>query len=718
MGCCGCADEENDPEPPQKGTNQQRSCTDVLWLAFFILFWLVMILIAAFALVYGNPLRLRNGYDSYGNTCGVKKNEKIGDIALSGLDTSDKPYLFYLDVKNLKQSLQICVKQCPDRNINTLQDLKSFWNRTGSSLCTYDFDLQSELSDVRLKIAESLTADSLTYPLGPCPPLPVYNSISVLHRCVPRPVKELTTQVIGGIYSFLNEWDTVEQVLSDLYDTWDVILALCGLALVLALFLVAVLHFVASIVAYVFMIAVSIACVVGTGILWYTYAGIKWSLDNTPDNELLDKSIHNERAILIYSILATIFTIILLLIVWALRKRIGFLAQLFKESSECLIDMPYLFIQPFVTFLALLAFFAFWVSVIVCLATATYPGSKSLTPMFGKPEIQAAVTSPPLPTSADNLSPRMGNVSVRQLKTLKFVEFIDATWVRYMWWVYLIGLIWTSEFILACQQMVIAGAVAIWYFDGGKKNIGSPVLTSITNLVSYHLGSMALGSVLITILKIPRLILTYIYAKLKNNEETSECAKCGLKCCICCFYCLEKCVRFMNHNAYTVIAMQGINFCSAARRAFSVLVSNALQLATLNSVGDFILFLGKCFVTAVTGSIGLLLLKRDENLKFYAIPVLVIVIFSFFIAHCVLSIYEVVIDTLFLCMCEDHNMNGDTGNWKKSTVVELQQQAIAQRNERSAADGDVGHDETDEHTQNTIDEDGGQPAELTPINES
>lgn len=72
-----------------------------------------------------------------------------------------------------------------------------------------------------------------------------------------------------------------------------------------------------------------------------------------------------------------------------------------------------------------------------------------------------------------------------------------------------------------------------------------------------------------------------------------------------------------------------------------MLVSNALQLATLNSVGDFILFLGKCFVTAVTGSLGLLLLKRDENLKFYAIPVLVIAIFSFFIAHCVLSLYEV-----------------------------------------------------------------------------
>lgn len=712
MGCCGCGDEEVEQEPPQKGTNQQRSCTDVIWLALFIIFWLFMILIAAFALVYGNPIRLRNGYDSYGNTCGVQKNDKIGDIALSGRDTSDKPYLFYLDVQNLKQSLQICVKQCPDRHISSLVELKGFVNRTGSSLCSYDFDILA-MDDDKLKIAES----SLTSSIGPCPPLPVYNSAAVLHRCIPKPVKELASQVIGGIYGFLNSWDTVEQVLSDLYDTWEVILALCGLALVLALFLVAVLHFVASLVAYIFMIAVSIACLVGTGILWYTYAGIKWNLDVTPVEALLEKSIQNERAILVYAILATIFTLIILLLVWALRSRIGFLAQLFRESSECLIDMPYLLVQPFVTFIALLIFFSFWLMVIACLATATYPGSKSLTPLFGKADLSSTVTNAPYALPGDIASTRIGNVSARQL-THKFVEFIDATWVRYMWWVYVIGLIWTSEFILACQQMVIAGAVAIWYFDGGKKSVGSPVLTSISNLVSYHLGSIALGSLLITILKIPRLILTYIYAKMKNREDTSECAKCGLKCCICCFYCLEKCVRFMNHNAYTVIAMQGINFCSAARRAFGVLVSNALQLATLNSIGDFILFLGKCFVTAVTGSLGLLLLKRDENLKFYAIPVLVIAIFSFFIAHCVLSLYEVVIDTLFLCMCEDHNMNGDAGNWKKSTVVELHRQAIAQRSERAAIDGDAGHDETDQHTEHTVDEESSQPAELTPINET
>lgn len=59
-------------------------------LLFFFLFF-KQIMIAAFALVYGNPLRLINGYDSFGNTCEMKANPKLGIGELFGQDTSDKP---------------------------------------------------------------------------------------------------------------------------------------------------------------------------------------------------------------------------------------------------------------------------------------------------------------------------------------------------------------------------------------------------------------------------------------------------------------------------------------------------------------------------------------------------------------------------------------------------------------------------------------------------
>ncbi|KAK2583579.1 hypothetical protein KPH14_009523 [Odynerus spinipes] len=654
MSCCdGNDDDEQLPQP-----TRVRGCTDVFWTCLFVAFWFLMILIAAFALVYGNPLRLINGYDSFGNTCGMKNNPKFGNNELFGQDTSDKPYLFFLDVKNVTQSLKICVKKCPDRTMKTMDEICQFYKETGSQLCHdkpgSDFSACS-------------TGVKKYNKTGSCPEV-VYNSIPILNRCIPKAVQDVGETIISNLYGLINSWDVIEQVLGDLYKTWREILALCFLAFVLSLFMIAIFHLLASIVTWIVMILVSIASIAGTGLLWWTYIGIKCTLDKTNPNQLLEESVRNERAFLVFSIIATIITIILLLLVCVLRKRIGFMTALFRESAKCLGELPGLFFQPLLTFTALILFFAFWVTVILCLATANYPGTKSVQ-MYKNhifdPLNLSSVGEKNILIEEKNLS-----FSIHGFKTFTLVEYVDATWVKYMWWVYIIGLIWTSEFIIACQDMVIAGAVAHWYFRG-KDASPSPVCSAIGNLISYHMGSVACGSFLITLFKLPRLILTYLHKKFEKNKETSPCAQCGLKCCICCFYCLEKFIRYMNHNAYTVIAIEGTNFCNAARIAFKTIVDNALQVAVINGIGDFILFLGKCFVTAATGCVGLLFMRQDPRLHFYAAPIFVTCVFAFFIAHCIISLYETVIDTLFLCICEDRNLGGENGKWRQSPLAQI-----------------------------------------------
>lgn len=71
------------------------------------------------------------------------------------------------------------------------------------------------------------------------------------------------------------------------------------------------------------------------------------------------------------------------------------------------------------------------------------------------------------------------------------------------------------------------------------------------------------------------------------------------------------------------------------------MATNALQVATINSIGDFILFLGKVVVAALSGLLGIFMLKDKPDLNFYMAPVILIIIFSFFIAHIVLSLFEV-----------------------------------------------------------------------------
>ncbi|XP_068630522.1 choline transporter-like 1 isoform X2 [Battus philenor] len=605
----GCAQSEISPqnETPRKG------CTDVLWLVIYVIFWILMIIIACISFVYGNPQRLINGYDSFGNTCGVQKNKKLLNYDLAGISTADKSYLFFMDIKELRRSLKICVKECPNRKLESLTDIQDFYRKTGSNLCQYDINLNNVTS----------TSNLHNY-FGPCPTLPVYDTFPLLNRCFPKSAKDIAQKVFTDFYDLLNSWDTIEQMLSDLYSSWKEMVICVIIAFICSLVMVSILHLLATFVSWIFMIVVSVVSIAGTALLWYTYHELRTKQRDFSQTLFLAESLKNEKAFLWYSIIATIITVILLLLVWVMRSRVTFLAALFKETAHCLGSIPALFLQPIITFFFLVLFFTFWSIVVVCLATANYPGIPYKTNFFFNGT----------PSSDHTGISALQAQSMNRTESLKYPVEFDPMWVKSMWWMCLICLIWGSEFILGCQQMTIAGAVSHWYF---------------------------------------RLILTYLHAKLSSRaEKGSECAKCTLKCGICCFYCLEKFIRYLNHNAYTIITIERCHFCKAAAKAFSTIVNNALQVATINSVGDFILFLGKCIVTAVTGIIGLLLLKRNSDLHFFAVPTLVICIYSFFIAHCILSLYEMVVDSLFLCVCEDRNMNGSDGRWKNSRLANLE----------------------------------------------
>ncbi|XP_035218189.1 CTL-like protein 1 [Stegodyphus dumicola] len=642
--CCG----ETKRESSEK---KARECTDILCLAIFCIFWGLLIFIAAFAFVIGDPTRLAYGQDSFGNTCGMK-NEELGNMTFSGMDMTDRPYLFFLNMTNLHQSLKICVKECPRHTLYNEKDIRDFEITTGARLCRYDIAQFMERSALYPTIRNE-TIDRFFLHVEEknghyaCPIPPVYGTKALFNRCIPLPVANLAADIMYSIYAYLNSFDTIQQVVSDIYAGRYEILGMMGLALILSFVMAFTIHCLASFVSWIIMIVASIASVAGTCVLWWTYIDIKWQLDSTPGNQLLSESAQNERSFLVYSILATIFTLILLLIVLVLRKRVHVVVKLFEESGRCIRSMPLLLFQPLWTFLALILFFVYWVGVLVTLATAYYPVKNEVQ----NPLHLALPSSLPMNiTETLEIMPSEQEELLNKAFTL--VSFKESSWVQYMWWYHIIALVWTSEFILGCQQMVIAGAVATWYFSRDKSKVSCPIGKSAYRLFLYHLGSVALGSFLITLFKIPRIVLTYVIGKMRKHQEFKCVAWC-LKCCTCCLWCMEKCIRYLNHNAYTVIAIQGESFCPAAREAFDILVSNALQVATINSVGDFILFLGKCGVTAITAFVGVLIMKNNSELHFYAVPVLLISIFSYFIAHCALSVYEMVIDTLFLCCCED-----------------------------------------------------------------
>lgn len=122
-------------------------------------------------------------------------------------------------MKNVKQSLKICVKKCPDKRMNSMQDVCQFYKDTGSQLCLDHPG--GEFSACNFENRNKT---------GYCPILPTFESEPILNRCIPKAIKDAGVTLISNLYGVLNSWDVIEQILGDLYKTWREILGLSFLS--------------------------------------------------------------------------------------------------------------------------------------------------------------------------------------------------------------------------------------------------------------------------------------------------------------------------------------------------------------------------------------------------------------------------------------------------------------------------------------------------------
>lgn len=564
--------------------------------------------ICGFSVATGAAARLVSGYDSYGNICG-QINAKLEPIPNSGMDHTHRKYVFFLDPCNLDlinrkiKSVALCVAACPRQELKTLSDVQKFAEMNGSALCSYN-----------LKPSEYTTSSKASV-LCPKLPVPASAPIPFFHRCAPVNIS-CYAKFAEALITFVSDNSVLHRLISGVMTSKEIILGLCLLSLVLSMILMVIIRYISRVLVWILTILVILGSLGGTGVLWWLYAKQRRSPKETVIPEQLQIAEDNLRALLIYAISATVFTVILFLIMLVMRKRVALTIALFHVAGKVFIHLPLLVFQPFWTFFALVLFWAYWV----------------MTLLF-------------LGTTGSAVQNDQG-----------FVEFRVSGPLQYMGWYHVVGLIWISEFILACQQMTVAGAVVTYYFTRDKRNLPfTPILASVNRLIRYHLGTVAKGSFIITLVKIPRMILMYIHSQLKGKENA--CARCVLKSCICCLWCLEKCLNYLNQNAYTATAINSTNFCTSAKDAFVILVENALRVAAINTVGDFMLFLGKVLIVCSTGLAGIMLLNYQQDYTVWVLPLIIVCLFAFLVAHCFLSIYEMVVDVLFLCFAIDTKYN-------------------------------------------------------------
>lgn len=98
----------------------------------------------------------------------------------------------------------------------------------------------------------------------------------------------------------------------------------------------AVCSYTDQVCAHLILLSNSVALIAITPVLWWAYHDIKPPLDSTPFAQLLEKAAKNEPAFLVFAIVSTIITVILLLVVGVMWKRMALVSALLKEASNCI----------------------------------------------------------------------------------------------------------------------------------------------------------------------------------------------------------------------------------------------------------------------------------------------------------------------------------------------------------------------------------------------
>ncbi|XP_041370709.1 choline transporter-like protein 2 [Gigantopelta aegis] len=624
--------------------------------------------VAYFGFMYGNPKLLLSPADSNGRVCGVG-------------DQKNKSFLMYLDVVMCGRtranifftkcpSPQVCVKKCPQKHYVYTQDLVS--QNKDNLICKHGTNMS--------KTVQKLVHD------GDCAAY-YFISQSIMRRCFPAkkllgPIQgdSIVVQTDSGprtvesssenissqsflaamhnLRYFIKVSEYGEKITADVIATWWIILTvlvLCSLVSMLWIFL---MRWLAGLMTWLMIIACLAIFGVSSGYSFYLYTKTRGSGSfYTIYLPMLTWNIEKDKLFLGIGITAGIIFVIVLLIVLVLCQRIRLAVQLLKEASKAVGSMKFSLMWPFLPFILQLGFIAFWLVLTVYLATvsAVKKENEHVALSNGSVNLKAEklfdMACAYGQNEGDNVCSAIVDYGVQYATALQVYNLALA--------------IWLVNFVVAFGQMTLAGTFGLYYWAPSKPKIlpAFPVLLSFGRTVRYHLGTVAFGSFIITLVKLIRLLLEYLDGRLKGTENAV--AQFILKCMKCCFWCLEKFLKFINKNAYIMCAIYGKNFCASAKKAFFLIMRNVVRVVVVDNVADFLLFLAKLVIVAAAGVASYFFFEGRipflknyvPSLHFYFVPTVIVILGSYVVASCFFSVYEMAVKTLFLCFLQDLEIN-------------------------------------------------------------
>ena len=363
----------------------------------------------------------------------------------------------------------------------------------------------------------------------------------------------------------------------------------------------------------------------------------------------------------------------LLVVIASMKSKVDIAVGIVKETSKAVHDMKSLMLYPLVTTALLIVLMVWWLIVAAYIISAdglTLNNIKSSGALKYNSPFKNNITA------VNNMT----GIAANSTNSTGGAFGLDgnANAMRYIMLYHFFGLLWTNQLIQGIAIMVISGSFSKWYFAGPHddedvekpedydERMTTPVLKSCYRVVRYHLGSVMFGSFIIASVQFARAILAYLEATTKSWQDGNKLVKCAFKLVGCCLYCFEKCVKYVSQMAYITTAISGTSFCVSAYRSIQLFQRESALISVVYMISQFILMLSKILICLTSGCMCYLWLSygfaEGEGVSNVAFPLILSMMFGYFVAEAVLDVYTTGIDTILLCYSLDKELNGKSGN--------------------------------------------------------
>ena len=617
--------------------DETRKCRDCICCIIFILIVILCVVVAAFGFKEGKPSQLLYFYDDDGKACGHDEGYE------------DYPYLYFTNVVNGLKSFDtdkmlqaVCVKKCPakksdvpDTNPNKVKldchttklttscsiDEKNFYESKAfiKKICFPKSNDEIEYDSTNQFLAEIYdpeTGETFKKVINHIDTTKVPDPVTGEDRIfIAQDVidgsndpKEASARLIN--LSYFTQLFTLW--INDLYVTRYAIVASIGWSFFLAMFYFLFLRCCAGFITFLIIMLVQAGLIV---------LAVYFNILSRKEEEKAAESDTTDYAFFwVFTALAAAWLLFILIMCNRIRLAIAITEVTSKYINKtcCIVFVPFLF------FVVLVIWLAYWIVMLVFLYTAG----------------------------------EFDRDSIKIFASFKMDEKLE-----YGFWFHIVMLFYITAIIEAYSQFVYASSACIWYFTFEKGTENHPIAKSFYRGFRYHFGSIVFGATIIAIIRFLMFFVEYVKKQMEKTtgKTKGKCFKCIFCCIECCLACCNKIMEFINKHAYIQIALKGDSFCTAAWEGFGLIIRNLGRFTVLAVIGTVFTLIGTLFITVGSCIIGYFLITKvdyfSKDLNSCVLPEVAFGLIGFVMGRVSMSIFSVSSDALIHSFLLDEELN-------------------------------------------------------------